>query len=48
MAHGNTIERVERCWVFDRGLRRHGTEVLEMNVSKYFRFVFQNVKLKKA
>ena len=24
MAHDNIIERAERCWVFDRGLRRHG------------------------
>ncbi|XP_075658934.1 uncharacterized protein LOC142628780 [Castanea sativa] len=26
MAHGNIIERTERCWVFGRGLRRRGTE----------------------
>ena len=23
MAHDNVIEKAERCWVFDRGLRRH-------------------------
>ena len=23
MSHSNIIERTERCWVFDRGLRRH-------------------------
>ena len=40
MAHDDIIERAERCWVFDRGLRRRVTEVLALNVSKYFRFFF--------
>ena len=37
MAHGNIIERAERCWVFDKGLRRRGIKVLALNVSKYLR-----------
>ena len=24
MVHDNIIKRAKRCWVFDRGLRRHG------------------------
>ncbi|KAM3757842.1 hypothetical protein ACB098_02G220300 [Castanea mollissima] len=28
MAHGNIIERVERCWVFDRGVEKLGKDCL--------------------
>ena len=42
MAHGNIIERAEMCWVFDKELRRRGTEVLALNVSKYLRKLESN------
>ena len=42
MAHGNIIEKAERCWVFDKELRRCGTEVLALNVSKYLRKLESN------